>query len=410
MRYVLTGFLFLTACSFAKPATYDILSGKLGAGAVIGTTSASLQAPPTGQVGVSLHVSADVLGVLTSPTWNFGDGSADETGVDATHTYTQAGSFTITLSGRDASNRLLSFTHVIEIRAADTSASCLGGLRVNTPAQIIVGKAAAYSLTVPACLTISKVEWDFGDASAVASGTSVSHTYGALGAFALNVKISLASGDVTLTQSLGVVSANLGDPGGPRDPNEEQADVPAPAYTGGWYAYAPTYCTGYAEYGALVTCFNIQLYCTGTVCGAQDGAVASCGFSYNQGAMDWRLNPALWENFTPGMDHLPRGWGCNVTRVDPMLSSVVFQPLWYLEKHADLRATFDPAAYDAGFQAAMHWLQYGANEGRQAAPAFWSIPYLARYADLRLAFGANGYAAAAKHYVQYGRAEGRKGL
>ena len=55
-------------------------------------------------------------------------------------------------------------------------------------------------------------------------------------------------------------------------------------------------------------------------------------------------------------------------------------------------------------------MTYGVNEGgRSPNPWFNAGAYLARYEDLRNAFGPTNYAAAVVHWVGYGLREGRIG-
>lgn len=85
------------------------------------------------------------------------------------------------------------------------------------------------------------------------------------------------------------------------------------------------------------------------------------------------------------------------------LDSRVFDGNFYKGKYADLAKAFgdDASAYKS------HWLSNGISEGRQACSGFSSTGYMARYLDLRNAFGANNYKAAIEHYLTYGIKEGR---
>lgn len=77
-----------------------------------------------------------------------------------------------------------------------------------------------------------------------------------------------------------------------------------------------------------------------------------------------------------------------------------FSPLDYIASYADLRAALGANAA-AGFD---HYLYGGANEGR--AVTFDGLEYIASYRDLITAFGANE-AAGATHYIASGANEGR---
>lgn len=92
-------------------------------------------------------------------------------------------------------------------------------------------------------------------------------------------------------------------------------------------------------------------------------------------------------------------------RVD-VLSSEVFDPVYYLAINSDLRA----AGYETASQAAYHWLAAGIYEGRVGSPNFNVRTYLNRNPDLQQAFqGYLRYAKALSHYIEVGKSEGRSG-
>jgi len=60
--------------------------------------------PDTGEAPLTVKFSADPLEEIQNPTytWNFGDGSPEVAGGEATHTYTKPGTYTATLTARDS--------------------------------------------------------------------------------------------------------------------------------------------------------------------------------------------------------------------------------------------------------------------------------------------------------------------
>jgi hypothetical protein len=151
---------------------------------------------------------------------------------------------------------------------------------------------------------------------------------------------------------------------------------------------------------------GFQFKCTSGSSCPYEGAIATCGFSYNQGPGDWRLIPGAWEFHTEGADRLPRGWTCTIQPPPPAESNAeIFDASYYLAIHPDLQA-----AFGGNLQAATdHWLTYGINEGRRGSAWFSARTYLDRYADVRAVYGESNYRGAMEHYVQYGKRESRSG-
>ncbi len=75
-------------------------------------------------------------------------------------------------------------------------------------------------------------------------------------------------------------------------------------------------------------------------------------------------------------------------------SSALFDDVWYLEQYPDVAA--------AGMDPALHYMQYGAREGRNPSPRFDTRWYLQQHEDVERA-GINPLV----HFVKFGAAEGR---
>lgn len=92
-------------------------------------------------------------------------------------------------------------------------------------------------------------------------------------------------------------------------------------------------------------------------------------------------------------------------QIDGVDYSLVFDPTYYANRYADLKAVY-------GTNAAQLWLHfktYGMKEGRQAIDTFNVITYKARYSDLQIAFG-NNLPMYYRHYCVNGKNEGRQAI
>jgi len=76
-------------------------------------------------------------------------------------------------------------------------------------------------------------------------------------------------------------------------------------------------------------------------------------------------------------------------------TSAAFDAAWYLEHNQDVR--------ERGLDPALHYVRFGADEGRDPGPDFSTLYYLRRYPDVT-ALGLNPL----EHFELFGRAEGRE--
>ncbi len=118
----------------------------------------------------------------------------------------------------------------------------------------------------------------------------------------------------------------------------------------------------------------------------------------------------------PGTYYIVAYYGNNGNEYDMMYTKeVVYNPLFdpavfVASTYARLNPDLGLHGVISELQLRAHWLANGIREGRTASDTFSSKVYLAKYADLRAAFGPTNYDAAIKHYMSYGKREGRTAL
>ena len=146
----------------------------------VGSVTAAFSGPSTACINSSVTFT-NTSGTHTSSFWTFGDGGTS-TSNDGTHTYTTAGTYTVTLVVGDGpcTNTI---THTITIlpgavASFSVSATC--------PAPA----AATFTGTVPPGSTVS---WLYGDGG-TGSGTTSVHTYGACGNYSVSMIVTNSSG------------------------------------------------------------------------------------------------------------------------------------------------------------------------------------------------------------------------
>ncbi len=111
--------------------------------------------------------------------WNFGDGSAHSTTQNPSHTYTSAGTFTVTLTTQNATGCIDSvavntIVHPLPLAAFTFDTVCAGSTTIFTDQS-----ASAVAWT-----------WNFGDGSAVSPVNSPTHTYPAAGTYTVSLVVA----------------------------------------------------------------------------------------------------------------------------------------------------------------------------------------------------------------------------
>ena len=162
--------------------------------------------------------SSDVDGVILSYLWDFGDGSV---GAEAkpTHTYDNAGVFSVTLTVTDDNGHTDSASTVADVTASTTSLPPLavaGG-----PYTGAVGNAIQFdgSGSIDVDGSIVSYEWDFGDGSN-GDGAKPTHVYTNVGIFAVLLTVTDNTGASNSAETVATVlpssnSPPIVDPGGP---------------------------------------------------------------------------------------------------------------------------------------------------------------------------------------------------
>lgn len=142
--------------------------------------------PATGTAPVNASFVSTSTGSITSYAWAFGDGSTATTAVGNTaHTYTKAGTYTVslTVTGAGGSNTTT--------RTVVASAPVLSADFAATPTSGTAPLATTFTATASPGLTT--FAWDLGDGTKI-SGAKVSHTYAAAGNYTVSMTASGTAG------------------------------------------------------------------------------------------------------------------------------------------------------------------------------------------------------------------------
>lgn len=135
--------------------------------------------------------------------WTFGDGAAS-TDKNPSHTYTQAGTYTVILRATDPSGCKSEVSHVV-------SAGSEGGLDFSRSAsRLCFGKEVSFTLL--AIKNYTNLTWDFGDGTNSAQANP-SHTYTAPGTYQVTVSALLQNNTCTsiVTKSVEVLPDPIPD-------------------------------------------------------------------------------------------------------------------------------------------------------------------------------------------------------
>lgn len=143
-------------------------------------------------VSFSGEKSKDVDGQIVAYDWDFGDGTDKMSGQRVEHTFTRAGTFTVTLVATDNDGQKSSAAAMIVKITAPT---------LQKPVVQIITNPSTPSGNVPFTISfdasgsqsangnIIAYEWDFGDGTKVIGNAKISHTYNSPGVYTLTLTV-----------------------------------------------------------------------------------------------------------------------------------------------------------------------------------------------------------------------------
>ena len=175
---------------------------------------------------------------LLSAEWSFGDGTVVNSLASVSHSFA-VGSYVVSVRAVDANNSVINLSQSISILPLTSGIDCpLENLSIVGATVVPAETTSNFSLSEATCLAYpgSQVTWNFGDGTAPATSTSVSHSYIAPGNYTLTAVVRLGAdvrNTITLTRQITVLSflEVLPGPVPTPDPAPTPAPVPAPVRT-----------------------------------------------------------------------------------------------------------------------------------------------------------------------------------
>ncbi len=181
-------------------------------------------------IGATFSLAAPAGLTVSNAQWDWGDGSAVEQSLGPiNHVYFGTPeNRTLSVSMTDSQGGQLLMTHDVHVIAYNESALCVAGLGLSTPTQGTADQNLNMSVTIPACLSsqITSIEWSFGDGSAGASNSTVSHSYANAGTDAITANIFVGSGTVPAYTLIGEIT--IASPTPTPTPNPTPIPNPTP--------------------------------------------------------------------------------------------------------------------------------------------------------------------------------------
>jgi PKD repeat protein len=174
-----------------------------------GALSASAQADKTyGLLPLPVAFTGSASGGTPPYTydWDFGDGSATSTDMSPIHTYEMPGSFTVTLTTRDAGGQSATDDH-LRIFTASSFVVTASANPSSGPTPLSVQFSASLAGGTPPYL----YEWDFGDGT-TSSEAAPMHTFSRGGSYAVILVVRDEIGQVAVDDRLLIAVGSLDAP------------------------------------------------------------------------------------------------------------------------------------------------------------------------------------------------------
>ncbi len=139
----------------------------------------------TGTTLVFTNTSTDTIAGNVTYDWDFGDGSAHATTLDATHQYATANTYTVTLTVSNGGNCKITKTGVVTVSASPVAAFTVAG-------GTCIGNLLSFTNTSTGTTGLSSYQWSFGDPGGVSNSQNPTHAYTSVGPY--NVTLTVSNG------------------------------------------------------------------------------------------------------------------------------------------------------------------------------------------------------------------------
>ena len=155
-------------------------------------------------VAVDGAASSDPDGSVAGYAWDFGDGTT-ATGAQASHTYDEPGTFTVTLTVTDDDGATHSTAQDVTVQAPNQEP--VAAFDVTTTDLTVAVDGASSSDPDGSVVQWS---WEFGDGSAAVTGTTASHAYAAAGEYTVTLTVTDDRGGEASTSQTVTVAPPVG--------------------------------------------------------------------------------------------------------------------------------------------------------------------------------------------------------
>ncbi len=173
-----------------------------------GQLSASFtSSPPSPLVGQAVTFTGSATGGTPgySFSWTFGDG-ASGTGQVATHAYSAANTYQVTLTARDSVGGTHTTTQSITVFNQPPPPGVLSADFTYSPSSPLAGQPTTFTGTASGGTPPYNFAWDFGDSSS-ATGSTVQHSYSSSGIFTVTLTVTdNTSNESTIAIGLDIAS------------------------------------------------------------------------------------------------------------------------------------------------------------------------------------------------------------
>jgi len=197
------------AASTSEPVHIDVANAAPVAVARASAKSVDEDEPVTLSASESKDTPSDIAGLSFS--WDFGDRSGDEEGMNVSHSYPRSGTYTVRLRVTDGDGAY-SEDSSIRIKVSNVAPTAVASSDVQAAAVGLEIRFTGEGNDTPSDRPRLQFTWYFGDGR-TATGANVTHSFAAEGRYTVRLEVSDPEGEKgTATVTVDIAPAKRGEP------------------------------------------------------------------------------------------------------------------------------------------------------------------------------------------------------